>query len=75
MQTMLCPRCEQDEVLEVRVRRTGTRLYVCPECEATWLCEGSISEDAFLDFGAYMEGLGMSPLWDELDFQKPPRSD
>lgn len=72
---MLCPRCEQDEILEVRVRRTGTRLNVCPECEATWLCDNDITDGAFLDFGTYMEKLGLPPLWDELDFKKNPRSD
>ena len=64
---MICPRCEQDDVLEVRVRKTGTRLYVCPECEATWLCEKSIDQCAFVDFGVYMESHGLPPLWGELD--------
>lgn len=67
MQKMICPRCEQDDVLEVRVRKTGATIYVCPECEATWLCEKSIAQGAFLDFGIYMEGLGLLPVWDELD--------
>lgn len=67
---MICPRCEQDNLLEVRVRKTGTRLYVCPECEATWLWEKSIAQGAFLDFGTYMEGLGLPPLWDELDIPR-----
>ncbi len=64
---MMCPRCEQDDVLEARVRETGVVLYVCPECEATWLCEKNIAQGAFLDFGVFMEGLGLPPLWDELD--------
>jgi transcription elongation factor Elf1 len=63
---MLCPRCEQGDVVKAKIIAEKTFLFVCKECEASWfLCE-DIGVKAFIDFGVYMESIGLKPLWSEL---------
>lgn len=64
---MLCPRCEQGDVIEVRVKANGIHLFVCQECEASWFLFEKIGVEPFIDYGTYMEGLGLPPLWSELE--------
>jgi Zn-finger nucleic acid-binding protein len=63
---MLCPRCEQGNLMKVTIRHTGAVLFVCPECEATWFNENDVDKKPFVDFGTYMESIGLQPLWTEL---------
>lgn len=64
---MICPRCNQDDVVEARIKANGNFIYVCPECDATWLSNAEISFGQFQDYGTYMESIGLSRLWDELE--------
>lgn len=68
---MLCPRCEQGDVVAAQIRRTDAVLFVCQECEATWFAKDEIGRAPFVDFGTYMEELGLQPLWDELIVSDP----
>ncbi len=63
---MLCPRCEQGDICKAQIKSNGKLVYVCQECEATWFSAESVGVDAFVDFGTYMEGLGLLPLWSSL---------
>jgi protein-arginine kinase activator protein McsA len=63
---MICPRCEQGEICQAQINATGKLVYVCQECEATWFSAEAIGVDAFIDFGTYMEKLGLPPLWSSL---------
>ncbi|SEI21312.1 hypothetical protein SAMN05216581_4449 [Pseudomonas asplenii] len=65
---MICPRCEQGDIYNVRVRATGEHLYLCRECDATWFSVEKIGVEKFFDYGAYMEECGLEPLWNELDY-------
>jgi hypothetical protein len=67
---MLCPRCEQGDIAKAQIKKTGKDIFVCQECEATWLTLSDIGKSPFVDFGTYMEKIGLSPLWDELTIQK-----
>lgn len=67
---MICPRCEQDEIVEAKIKANGRLIYVCPECDATWLSADQIGAHGFLDYGTYMKGIGLSQLWDELEVIK-----
>ena len=67
---MICPRCEQDEIVEARIKANGRLICICPECEATWLSDARIGPRNFFDYGAYMESIGLSQLWDELQVIK-----
>jgi len=64
---MLCPRCEQGDVVKVRIVNRGSCLYVCQECEASWLLFEDIGVKSFFDYGEYMEGIGRKALWSELE--------
>jgi len=64
---MLCPRCEQGDIVAATIRSTRQRLLVCEECEATWFAWQDIPHVLFVDYGSYMETIGLKPLWDELD--------
>ena len=63
---MLCPRCEQGDIVEAKVKKTGGSIYVCQECEAIWFNAEKIGDSSFVDFGTYMVKIGLPPLWDEL---------
>lgn len=67
---MICPRCEQDYVVEARIKANGRLIYICPECDATWLSNTEIGSGKFQDYGTYMESIGLSQLWDELEVVK-----
>lgn len=67
---MLCPRCKQGDIVEATVKAIEKDIYVCQECEATWFTPHEISVTSFVDFGTYMEEIGLSPLWDELNIKK-----
>ncbi len=64
---MLCPRCEQGDIVKVRVKANGVCLFVCQECEASWFSSEKVGVEAFVDYVTYMEGLGLPPLWSELE--------
>lgn len=63
---MLCPRCEQGDIVKAEIIADNTCLFVCQECEASWFLYEDIGVRAFFDYGAYMESLGLKPLWSEL---------
>jgi len=64
---MFCPRCKQGEIAKATIRKTGSLIFVCQECEAAWFFASEISEAEFTDFGNHMEGIGLEPRWTELD--------
>ena len=64
---MLCPRCEQGDVIRGMIISTNEVIYVCQECEASWSNAEDVGKEPFFDFGTYMVGLGLNPLWTELE--------
>jgi len=63
---MYCPRCNQGEVAAAKVIQNETFIWLCEECEAIWFSEKDVGEKPFLDFGTYMESVGLKPLWEEI---------
>lgn len=63
---MLCPRCEQGDIVKAKFIAHDTFLFVCQECEASWFLYKDIGVRGFFDYGTYMESLGLKPLWSEL---------
>jgi hypothetical protein len=62
-----CPRCDgQGDVLAARVNATGLNIFVCDECEAMWLAAEDVGRAGHVDFGTYMQGQGLAPLWSEI---------
>jgi len=67
---MICPRCEQDEIVEAKIKATGSSIFICPECDAMWLSSNRIDSANFLDYGTYMESIGLTQLGDELSVMR-----
>jgi len=64
---MECPRCEgQGLINKAKVKGLEIEIYVCDECEATWLKGETLSVKGFQDFGTFMKSLGLKGLWSEL---------
>jgi hypothetical protein len=41
-------------------------IFVYQEGEVSWVLYENIGVKAYVDYGAYMESLGLKPLWSEL---------
>lgn len=63
---LICPRCTHGYVLKVQLIERGEVLFLCDECEATWLSRDAIGSEPWVDFTTYTEGKGLPPLWDGL---------
>lgn len=64
---MICPRCNgQGVIYQALVDDKNLIIYLCDECEATWLDENCINSRYFLDFTTFMRTLGYKGLWSEL---------
>ena len=53
--------------MAVRTRATGEYLFVCKECEATWLAKEAIGSTPWRDFGTYLGEQGLAPVWNEVE--------
>jgi hypothetical protein len=67
MSKVWCPGCDQGWVVPVEVRKTKERLFVCEECESTWLSEDGISREPAENFVNHMRAEGLHGLWTELE--------
>lgn len=50
----MCPRCEQDWLVRVRLVHLKVDAILCPDCEALWLTAESIGRFTFEDYGTFM---------------------
>jgi len=65
-----CPRCNQGWIVSAKIKKTKEQLFVCEECDATWLSLNNIGKEKWLDFGSFMESKQLPALWTELDVHK-----
>jgi phosphoglycolate phosphatase-like HAD superfamily hydrolase len=62
---IICPRCDgQGEVRQWRIRSSGQRVFVCEECDATWLSMDEIGRQPWLDFFTLLEEQGIPTTHD-----------
>ncbi|OGH21492.1 MAG: hypothetical protein A2629_01620 [Candidatus Levybacteria bacterium RIFCSPHIGHO2_01_FULL_41_15] len=49
---MICPKCEEGKIEQIRIKKTGETCSVCSFCHSLWLSEETIRFDTghFLDF-------------------------
>ena len=61
---MICPFCQQDEIVEAYVVKTKQYISICPECDTVWI--GQVTEESGIGFKKYMKKYGLDNSWDEL---------
>ena len=61
-----CPRCDQGWVVHAIISADSTHIWVCDECDATWLSFDIIGQDKWIDYSEYMEGKNLPGTWDQL---------
>ena len=65
---MACPRCDgQGVILRIRVPELNIELYLCDECDATWLTKEAIGVEKFVDFQTYMNTFGIKSAWSKME--------
>lgn len=62
-----CPRCDQGWVVNAVVRHDSTPIWICEECDATWLAAEAIGNKVWTDFSEYMKGKALPGTWDQLE--------
>ena len=67
MAKVYCARLDDGVVNRARVRQTGTIIYVCEECDATWLDGDAIRRDNWQDLQACLSTLGVQGRWSQLE--------
>ncbi len=63
---MWCPRCDQGNVVKVRINKTGEVVHICEECEALWQTDVKVAPTGFVDFMTYVTPFGLEGNWSEL---------
>ncbi|MBQ4284159.1 MAG: hypothetical protein IJB96_09560 [Lachnospira sp.] len=63
---MICPYCEQGEVVNARIRKNGKEIFVCQECDTVWYQVVNLTTGIGFDLAMSNEGCNNS--WDELEF-------
>jgi transcription elongation factor Elf1 len=66
---MICPRCQQDELLLVKIKNRG-ELVVCPECEATWMNPPDATGIGFRQLDDFLDEWGLVNDWSKFEYQK-----
>ena len=62
-----CPRCDQGWISKATVRKKEKTVFVCEECEATWLASPQRAPNSWQDMSQHLESIGVSPAWTELE--------
>lgn len=62
-----CPGCGQGWVVHVRIPQLNKELFVCEECETTWLRREDIGVLQPFNFVNMMRENGLKGLWTEVE--------
>lgn len=61
---MICPYCEQGEILTAMLIKKRKKFFLCGECDTVWI--GEINSQAGIGFDTFMKSEGCEASWDEL---------
>ena len=61
---MICPYCEQGNILNVVVKKSGRKVLICEECDTIWLRE--IDVETGIGFDTFMSNEVGNANWSEL---------
>lgn len=59
MHKFVCPDCGQSWVVPVLVKRSGTRIWFCDDCEAMWFGAEQPTRGPDYDLSTYMDEQGL----------------
>lgn len=62
---MICPICEQGEILKVKNKKSNDIFYICEECDSIWTKE--ISDEYISIFENYSERNNITNSWSEIE--------
>ncbi|WP_423179314.1 zf-TFIIB domain-containing protein [Stenotrophomonas sp. CASM110] len=68
--SLICPRCEQGEVLKAQVKARGVQIFVCDECDAVWFSFAAIGVSPFRDLERYLEEISVAPSWESISVDR-----
>ncbi|QWH20691.1 3'-5' exonuclease (plasmid) [Bacillus mycoides] len=58
---VVCPRCDGNGLIyKAEIKNLNQIVFVCDECDATWLQKTNISLDNFINFEMFLEENGCS---------------
>lgn len=67
---MICPRCDgQGVIYKAILINKQVLLFICDECEATWLDKDRIELANFIDFSTFLEINGLKYEESEIENQ------
>ncbi|PFV83110.1 MULTISPECIES: 3'-5' exonuclease [Bacillus] len=53
---VICPRCDGNGLIyKAEIKKLNQIVYVCDECDATWLTNNEIYLNNFIDFETFLE--------------------
>ena len=64
---MICPFCEQRDIVKTKVKKTGNTIFICEECDAVWKQETDIGTNNVTNFEDYAKKNNISNSWEELE--------
>jgi hypothetical protein len=62
-----CPACDQGWILHAVVKKDGTSIRLCEECETLWFSTSQIGTEECKNFSIYMESIDLNGLWEEIE--------
>ncbi len=66
---MICPYCQQGEILNAVVKQTNEKIKICDECYALWLENEPISNSSGSNIDDFMKKRGLKPIKGEVEFE------
>jgi len=70
MYLVVCPRCEQRDLFEARVKGRGVQIFACDECDAVWFSLADIGVSPFGGLETYLEESSIAPSWESISVHR-----
>lgn len=68
MKKLRCPDCNQSWIICVYVPALRKRIYVCDECETTWMTQdGIVGNEQPVNFVHFLRANGLKGEWSEVE--------
>lgn len=64
---MVCPRCEEADLMKIRFKQNGGIAYTCEICEALWFEGEKISAFTAKELRPFTQEEDVEYMWDDLE--------